>query len=65
MSRLSRNMLIEILDSHDISEDERQRYEAQLHKIDPWNDMFHTSCANYPMCQEFGCGDEGDTPGHK
>lgn len=30
----------------------------ELRKVDPYNDMFHFGCTNWPNCDMVGCGGE-------
>ena len=28
----------------------------KLYELNPWGDMFHLGCANWPNCRSEGCG---------
>ena len=46
------------LEQTDDNDDEKiDALRSRLESLDPYNDMFHLGCRNWPNCEEVGCGE--------
>lgn len=55
-----------LFEKDEVSQDEKKQLKAleyELAEIDPFNDIFHLGCPNWPNCDIEGCG-ESRVPGH-
>jgi len=55
--KTTKQILIE-LENPNLSEDEVIALMNDLVDLDPYNDIFHLGCPNWPNCDFFGCGEE-------